>query len=579
MYMRGILRNIKRVILFGGILALSSGVFSLQSQAAINPQINFQGKLTNPDGTNVTNGTYSIVFSIYSVASGGSAIWTETQGSVSVTDGIFRVALGSVTSLPGSVDFNSNSLFLGIRVGADAEMTPRVQFTASPYAFNSDRLGGLQNTGFVQLGQSATPQTDASTNSSVFINKTAAGNIVQLQSSGVNAFTLTNSGDMTFGENGNKTISVAIESTNAAGNSLSIIAGQGGAGAGANAGGALVLQAGAGGGTNGNGANLTLAAGAGAGIGTVGSVLVRNPADSTTGFQIQDAGSTRLFVVDSTNDRIQIGNDTADGIGVLLVADTKNTLGDPTGVNGGIYYNSSIQKFRCFERGAWNNCDAGSGTRYQTYMRKATTTATTHTGVGLTVPTVSATAASDAQAESNYVSFTTTAAANNVSGYATGAFTATQLRYAPVMKSRIRTGAAITTTRYWVGLSSAAISGQAPTIASAAFGTSYVGVGYQAGINGGNFVCGSGDGTNHTGVDTGVAVAANTYYDIIIDYYSATNTLVCAIATNGGNYVTVTKATNIPNTATSLGMNALVNNLTSGAGRAISVATISLEQN
>jgi len=121
------------------------------SRAAINPQINFQGKLTNPDGTNVTNGTYSIVFSMYSVATGGAAIWTETQSSVSVTDGIFQVALGSVTALPGSVDFNSGSIFLGVKVGADAEMTPRVQFTSAPYAFNSDKLGGIASTGFVQL--------------------------------------------------------------------------------------------------------------------------------------------------------------------------------------------------------------------------------------------------------------------------------------------------------------------------------------------------------------------------------------------------------------------------------------------
>lgn len=121
------------------------------TEAAINPQINFQGKLTNTDGTNVTNGTYSIVFSLYSVASGGSAVWTETQGSVSITDGIFQVSLGSVTSLPGSVDFNSSDLYLGIKVGADAEMTPRVRLTAAPYAFNSDRLNGLTSSNFVQL--------------------------------------------------------------------------------------------------------------------------------------------------------------------------------------------------------------------------------------------------------------------------------------------------------------------------------------------------------------------------------------------------------------------------------------------
>jgi hypothetical protein len=126
------------------------------ASAAINSQINFQGKLTNPDGTNVTNGSYSIVFSIYSVASAGTALWTETQNPVTISDGIFQVSLGSVnTALATAVDFNTSPLYLGIKVGADTEMTPRVLFTASPYALNSDKLGGISSTGFVQLSPGA----------------------------------------------------------------------------------------------------------------------------------------------------------------------------------------------------------------------------------------------------------------------------------------------------------------------------------------------------------------------------------------------------------------------------------------
>jgi hypothetical protein len=121
-----------------------------QATAAITDYISFQGKLTNSDGTNVTNNSYSIVFSIYSVASGGSAVWTETK-SVTVTDGLFQTNLGDTTTLPGSVNFNSSSLYLGIKVGADLEMTPRVRLTAAPQAFNSDLLDGLDSTSFVQL--------------------------------------------------------------------------------------------------------------------------------------------------------------------------------------------------------------------------------------------------------------------------------------------------------------------------------------------------------------------------------------------------------------------------------------------
>ena len=154
----------KKLFVFMMLVTILCGFFmahTAQTSAAINPQINFQGKLTNPDGTNVTDGTYSIVFSIYSVSSGGSAVWTETQSTVGVSSGIFQVALGSVTTLPGSVDFNSNSLYLGVKVGADAEMTPRVRLTAVPYAFNADSLGGILASGY---GTLAGVQTWASAN-------------------------------------------------------------------------------------------------------------------------------------------------------------------------------------------------------------------------------------------------------------------------------------------------------------------------------------------------------------------------------------------------------------------------------
>jgi hypothetical protein len=426
------------------------------SQAAINPQINFQGKLTNTDGTNVTNGTYSIVFSIYTVASGGSNIWTETQSSVTVTDGIFRVALGSVTALPGSVDFNTNSLYLGIKVGADAEMTPRVQFTAAPYAFNSDRLGGLTSSGFVQLAPSSV-QADATTNSAVFVNKTSTGNMVQFQQSATDVFTVTNSGDITFGQNANHTISILQEASNAPGANLTIAAGQAGAG-GTNAGGNLVLQAGAGA-TNGNGGNVTIAAGALSGVGTVGSVIIKNPSDSITAFQIQDAAGTTLMVADTTNDRVYIGAVTADATGTQLVLDTKNTAGDPVGVAGGLYYNSALNRARCYERGIWSNCtdtNANSSSRQTAYYRQAAIGATTFTAVGMTLPTASGTAASNPQTESNYVSYTTAGTANSVAGQATGVYTATRANYRPIMKARIRTGAAITTTRIWSGMTSTA---------------------------------------------------------------------------------------------------------------------------
>jgi hypothetical protein len=125
------------------VAVLFGFVFAPSVDAAINEQISFQGKLTNPDGTNVTNGAYSIRFRIYTHDSNDSANaclpgsnsckWEDTA-SVTVNDGNFYYALGSNVAalLPGSVDFNVSGLYLGIKVGADLEMTPRVQLSAAP---------------------------------------------------------------------------------------------------------------------------------------------------------------------------------------------------------------------------------------------------------------------------------------------------------------------------------------------------------------------------------------------------------------------------------------------------------------
>lgn len=122
-------------------------VFSMTSSVlaatGINQQINFQGKVVNKTtGTNVSDGSYNFVFRMYTASSGGVAIWTESK-SLTVTNGIFQTNLGDVTSLPGSVDFNTDTIYLGIEYNSDGEMSPRIRFTAVPYAFNAAKVAGL----------------------------------------------------------------------------------------------------------------------------------------------------------------------------------------------------------------------------------------------------------------------------------------------------------------------------------------------------------------------------------------------------------------------------------------------------
>ena len=116
-----------------------------QAAMASTNTISYQGQLTNSTGSPL-NGTYNMVFKLYTASSGGTAFWTESWtggNAVDVSDGLFHVMLGSLTAIPQSVIASNNNLWLGITVGADGEMTPRVQLGSTPFAFQADRAYGL----------------------------------------------------------------------------------------------------------------------------------------------------------------------------------------------------------------------------------------------------------------------------------------------------------------------------------------------------------------------------------------------------------------------------------------------------
>jgi hypothetical protein len=103
-----------------------------QANAALPQTMNYQGYLTNPSGTPI-DGTINMSFYIYDVSSGGNALWSESQ-SVAINKGIYTVVLGNVTpiGLPFDVPY-----WLGVKVGTNAEMTPRQPLTSVAYSFRA----------------------------------------------------------------------------------------------------------------------------------------------------------------------------------------------------------------------------------------------------------------------------------------------------------------------------------------------------------------------------------------------------------------------------------------------------------
>ena len=141
----------KRKLVFAIPLSLGLALTSLWAQA---PQLlNYQGKLSM-GGTPAAD-TFSMVFSIYSSATGTTALWSETQ-SVVVANGIFNVLLGSATPIPNSVFTGSGERYLGIKVRVDPEMTPRFRLASVPFAMRASEADGVADGAITNADVSAT---------------------------------------------------------------------------------------------------------------------------------------------------------------------------------------------------------------------------------------------------------------------------------------------------------------------------------------------------------------------------------------------------------------------------------------
>ena len=159
------MKLLTRLIIVVALVFFASG--DILAATGINRKINFQGKVVNKgvgstDGTNVADGNYNFTFSLWSTLSAGTSLWSEswTGGSqVAVNSGIFQVALGTNSTFPPTVNFNSDSLYLSVNYNSDGEMTPRIRLAAVPYAFNAEKVMGLTVTatdGTLSIGDSKT---------------------------------------------------------------------------------------------------------------------------------------------------------------------------------------------------------------------------------------------------------------------------------------------------------------------------------------------------------------------------------------------------------------------------------------
>ena len=116
----------KNTFLFLALLFSASVLFG-QAPSTLS----LQGVLREVSGAAAADGEYSMTFKMYDVATGGTALWTETQPAF-VNNGVYSVQLGAVTPLGLPFD---KQYYVGVTVGG-TELTPRMVLTAAPYTMS-----------------------------------------------------------------------------------------------------------------------------------------------------------------------------------------------------------------------------------------------------------------------------------------------------------------------------------------------------------------------------------------------------------------------------------------------------------
>jgi len=133
-------------------LLLALALLGGRALAVVPSTTSFQGYFSDAAGSPLDS-SFSIQFAIYNVSTGGVPLWSDTR-TVAISKGLLSVQLGG----PGAqfpIDLFDNPLWLGIDVGSDGEMSPRMPFDTVAFAFKADDALTLEGQSAASLDQSA----------------------------------------------------------------------------------------------------------------------------------------------------------------------------------------------------------------------------------------------------------------------------------------------------------------------------------------------------------------------------------------------------------------------------------------
>ncbi|MFM8486711.1 MAG: hypothetical protein ACKOCH_10265, partial [Bacteroidota bacterium] len=104
------------------LLAFLTAACDIHAQATLS----VQGTIQRSFGGAVDDGKYALTFKLYTAATGGTPVWSETQDNIEVIGGVYSALLGEANPLTAGFD---QVYYLGIAVDGGAELIPRTRLT------------------------------------------------------------------------------------------------------------------------------------------------------------------------------------------------------------------------------------------------------------------------------------------------------------------------------------------------------------------------------------------------------------------------------------------------------------------
>jgi hypothetical protein len=121
------------------MLLLCLGLFATTSEAQVPRNISYQAELLSGNARATGLHTFKVIY--YDGL--GTNLYSETFNSIEVKNGLFTLPLGTLMGgFPVSMSFNQ-AYSIGISIDGGAELTPRTDLAAAPYAMNAASVNGI----------------------------------------------------------------------------------------------------------------------------------------------------------------------------------------------------------------------------------------------------------------------------------------------------------------------------------------------------------------------------------------------------------------------------------------------------